>query len=168
MTAHPQTHWYPAYVGLGSNLDSPVRQLESAFELLAKIPRSRLVQRSALYRSAPLGGVEQPDFVNAVATMLTQLTAGELLLELQRIEQARGRERGAVRWGPRVLDLDLLVYSNQEIDEDQLTVPHPGIGERNFVLLPLEEVAPELVIPGLGPLANISVSGSAAEISRIG
>ena len=168
MTVHPQTHWYPAYVGLGSNLDSPVRQLESAFELLAKIPRSRLVQRSALYRSAPLGGVEQPDFVNAVATMLTQLTAGELLLELQRIEQARGRERGAVRWGPRVLDLDLLVYSNQEIDEDQLTVPHPGIGERNFVLLPLEEVAPELVIPGLGPLANISVSGSAAEISRIG
>ncbi|MCH8944719.1 MAG: 2-amino-4-hydroxy-6-hydroxymethyldihydropteridine diphosphokinase [Proteobacteria bacterium] len=168
MTVHPQTHWYPAYVGLGSNLDSPVRQLESAFELLAKIPRSRLVQRSALYRSAPLGGVEQPDFVNAVATMLTQLTAGELLLELQRIEQARGRERGAVRWGPRVLDLDLLVYSNQEIDEDQLTVPHPGIGERNFVLLPLEEVAPELVIPGLGPLANISVSGSASEISRIG
>ncbi|MCH8159102.1 MAG: 2-amino-4-hydroxy-6-hydroxymethyldihydropteridine diphosphokinase [Proteobacteria bacterium] len=168
MTVHPQTHWYPAYVGLGSNLDSPVRQLESAFELLAKIPRSRLVQRSALYRSAPLGGVEQPDFVNAVATMLTQLTAGELLLELQRIEQARGRERGAVRWGPRILDLDLLVYSNQEIDEDQLTVPHPGIGERNFVLLPLEEVAPELVIPGLGPLANISVSGSASEISRIG
>ena len=168
MTAHPQTHWYPAYVGLGSNLDSPARQLESAFELLAKIPRSRLVQRSALYRSAPLGGIEQADFVNAVATMLTQLTAGELLLELQHIEQARGRERGAVRWGPRVLDLDLLVYSNQEIDEDQLTVPHPGIGERNFVLLPLEEVAPELVIPGLGPLANISVSGSAGEISRIG
>ncbi|MCH7537353.1 MAG: 2-amino-4-hydroxy-6-hydroxymethyldihydropteridine diphosphokinase [Proteobacteria bacterium] len=168
MTAHPQTHWYPAYVGLGSNLDSPVRQLESAFELLAEIPRSRLVQRSALYRSAPFGGVEQPDFVNAVATMLTQLTAGELLLELQRIEHARGRERGAVRWGPRVLDLDLLVYSNQEIDEDKLTVPHPGIGERNFVLLPLEEVAPELVIPGLGPLANISVSGSAGEISRIG
>ena len=168
MTAHPQTHWYPAYVGLGSNLDSPARQLESAFELLAKIPRSRLVQRSALYRSAPFGGVEQPDFVNAVATMLTQLTAGELLLELQRIEHARGRERGAVRWGPRVLDLDLLVYSNQEIEEDQLTVPHPGIGERNFVLLPLEEVAPELIIPGLGPLANISVSGSAAEISRIG
>ncbi len=168
MTAHLQTHWYPAYVGLGSNLDSPVRQLESAFELLAEIPRSRLVQRSALYRSVPFGGVEQPDFVNAVATMLTQLTAGELLLELQRIEQARGRERGAVRWGPRILDLDLLVYSNQEIDEDKLTVPHPGIGERNFVLLPLEEVAPELVIPGLGPLANISVSGSAAEISRIG
>ncbi|MCH8277464.1 MAG: 2-amino-4-hydroxy-6-hydroxymethyldihydropteridine diphosphokinase [Proteobacteria bacterium] len=168
MTAHPQTHWYPAYVGLGSNLDSPVRQLESAFELLAKIPRSRLVQRSALYRSAPLGGIEQADFVNAVATMLTQLSAGELLLELQRIEQARGRERGAVRWGPRILDLDLLVYSNQEIDEDKLTVPHPGIGERNFVLLPLEDVAPELVIPGLGPLANISVSVRAGEISRIG
>ena len=85
MTAHPQTHWYPAYVGLGSNLDSPARQLESAFELLAKIPRSRLVQRSALYRSAPLGCIEQAAFVNAVATMLTQLSAGELLLELQRI-----------------------------------------------------------------------------------
>lgn len=168
MSENPLIHWYPAYVGLGSNLNGPARQLDSAFELLAKIPRSRLVKRSALYRSAPFGGVEQPDFVNAVATMLTQLTAPELLLELQRIEQVRGRERGAVRWGPRVLDLDLLVYSNQEIDEDELTVPHPGIGERIFVLLPLEEVAPGLVIPGLGPLANISVSHNDAEISRIG
>ena len=139
-----------------------------AFDFLLRQGRSRLMQRSALYRSAPFGGVEQADFVNAVATMLTQLSAGELLLELQRIEQARGRERGAVRWGPRILDLDLLVYSNQEIDEDKLTVPHPGIGERNFVLLPLEDVAPELVIPGLGPLANISVSVRAGEISRIG
>ncbi len=168
MTQNRRIHWYPAYIGLGSNLHDPARQLESAFELLAKIPRTRLVLKSALYRSAPFGDIEQPDFVNAVAALLTQLNAGELLLELQRIEQQRGRKRDAVRWGPRVLDLDLLVYSNQQINEDKLTVPHPGIGERNFVLLPLGEVAPELAIPGLGRMANISVTCNAAEISRIG
>jgi len=168
MTQYHQNHWFPAYIGLGSNLDNPARQVESAFELLANIPRTRIVQRSALYRSAPFGGIEQPDFVNAVATLLTQMDAGELLLELQRIEQDCGRDRSAVRWGPRVLDLDLLVYSNQRIEDDDLTIPHPGIGERNFVLLPLGDVAPELVIPGLGRLANISVSGQETEISRIG
>ena len=168
MTQYHQNHWFPAYIGLGSNLDNPARQVESAFELLANIPRTRIVQRSALYRSAPFGGIEQPDFVNAVATLLTQMDAGDLLLELQRIEQDCGRDRSAVRWGPRVLDLDLLVYSDQRIEEDKLTIPHPGIGERNFVLLPLGDVAPELVIPGLGRLANISVSGQETEISRIG
>ena len=162
-----QNHWYPVYVGLGSNLDTPTRQLQSAFEFLAQIPRSRLVQRSALYRSAPFGGIEQPDFVNAAAALLTQLDARQFLRELQRIEKQRGRKRDDVRWGPRVLDLDLLVYSNQQINDDELTVPHPGIGERNFVLLPLGEVAPELTIPGLGRMANIAVDSDDATISRI-
>ena len=155
-------------MGLGSNLKDPARQLESAFELLEKIPRSRLVRRSALYRSTPFGGIEQPDFVNAAAALLTQLDADEFLLQLQSIEKKCGRERGALRWGPRVLDLDLLVYSNQQIEADNLTVPHPGIGERNFVLLPLGEIAPELVIPGLGRIANIPVNSDAPGISRIG
>lgn len=161
-------HWYPAYVGLGSNLQGPTRQLEHAFELLAGIPTTRLIKKSSLYRSAPFGGVEQPDFVNAVAALLTQLSAAELLLELQRIERECGRQRGDVRWGPRVLDLDLLVYAWQKIDAEDLIVPHPGIGERNFVLLPLGEVAPGLNIPGLGQIEDIDVSFSEPRISRIG
>jgi 2-amino-4-hydroxy-6-hydroxymethyldihydropteridine diphosphokinase len=161
-------HWYPAYVGLGSNLQGPTRQLENAFELLAEILATRLIRKSSLYRSAPFGGVEQPDFVNAAAALMTRLSAAELLRELQRIEDARGRERGDVRWGPRVLDLDLLVYSDQKIEEPNLIIPHPGIGERNFVLLPLGEVAPGLNIPGLGQIENIDISLSEPAISRIG
>ena len=161
-------HWYPAYVGLGSNLQEPARQLENAFELLAAIHRTRLIKKSSLYRSAPFGGVEQPDFVNAAAALMTRLSAAELLIELQRIEIECGRERGDVQWGPRVLDLDLLVYSNQKIEEQGLDVPHPGIGERNFVLLPLGEVAPGLIIPGLGHIERLDVSFSEPAISRIG
>jgi len=161
-------HWYPAYVGLGSNLQGPVRQIENAFELLVRIPDTRLIKRSSLYRSSPFGGVEQPDFVNAAAALMTLLSAAELLIELQRIENERGRERGDVQWGPRVLDLDLLVYSNQIIKEYGLIVPHPGIGERNFVLLPLGEVAPGLIIPGLGHIEKLDVSSGEPAISRIG
>jgi 2-amino-4-hydroxy-6-hydroxymethyldihydropteridine diphosphokinase len=160
-------HWYPAYVGLGSNLQGPARQLESSFELLDAIPDTRLMLRSSLYRSAPFGGIEQPDFVNAVAALLTRLSPMELLLELKGIERARGREQGGVRWGPRVLDLDLLVYSSQKIDHPELCVPHPGIAERNFVLLPLAEVAPDLTVPGLGRIASIAVKLSEPGISRI-
>lgn len=162
-----RTHWYPAYVGLGSNLQGPARQLESSFELLDAIADTRLILRSSLYRSAPFGGIEQPDFVNAVAALLTRLSPMDLLLELKGIERARGREQGGVRWGPRVLDLDLLVYSGQRIDDPLLCVPHPGIAERNFVLLPLAEVAPDLTVPGLGRIASIAVNLSEPGISRI-
>ena len=136
-------HWYPAYVGLGSNLQMP------------------------LYRSAPFGGIEQPDFVNAAAALLTQLGPSELLDELQQIEARQGRERDDKRWGPRVLDLDLLVHAAAVIDEPGITIPHPGIGERNFVLLPLLEIAPELVIPGLGRAVAIPVNWDEPSISRI-
>jgi 2-amino-4-hydroxy-6-hydroxymethyldihydropteridine diphosphokinase len=163
-----RTRWLPAYVGLGSNLNGPARQLENTFDLLNGIPKTRLVKRSSLYRSAPFGGIEQPDFVNAAAALLTQLSAPALLSELQRIEAERGRERGDVQWGPRVLDLDLLVYSTQKIDDADLIVPHPGIGERNFVLLPLAEIAPDLNIPGLGRTASLDVNLSEPSISRIG
>jgi 2-amino-4-hydroxy-6-hydroxymethyldihydropteridine diphosphokinase len=167
MSSEDKNHWFPAYVGLGSNLQGPARQLEIAFELLDDIRATRVVKRSSLYRSVPFGGVEQPDFVNAVASLLTQLTAQELLPELQRIETDRGRDRSEVRWGPRVLDLDLLVYSNQTIDEPGLSVPHPGISERNFVLLPLAEIAPELRIPGLGQLSKLDADAIEPQISRI-
>ena len=168
MNSDDKIHWTPAYVGLGSNLHGPARQIEVAFGLLGEIRATRLIKRSSLYRSVPFGGVEQPDFVNAAASILTQLTARELLIELQRIETQRGRDRGEVRWGPRVLDLDLLVYSNQVIDEPGLSVPHPGIGERNFVLLPLGEIAPALSIPGLGRLSKLDADSIEAKISRIG
>jgi len=167
MTRSSREHWRPAYVGLGSNLSGPASQLRDAFELLADIPRTRLIARSSLYRSAPFGGVEQPDFVNAAASLLTQLTARQLLDELQKIETQRGRERDAVRWGPRVLDLDLLVHGDEQIEETELIVPHPGIAERNFVLLPLMEIAPELVIPGLGRIATVAVNRDEPQIARM-
>ncbi len=159
--------WRPAYVGLGSNLDRPGRQIEAAFEFLQEIPETRLIARSSLYRSAPFGGVEQPDFVNAAAALLTRLTAQELLGKFQEIERTRGRERDRKRWGPRVLDLDLLVFSGQVIKEPDLSVPHPRIAERNFVLLPLRDLAPDLVIPGLGRVASICVNEQEPRITRI-
>ena len=160
-------HWFPAYVGIGSNLQGPAGQVQSALEMLDAMPATRLIDQSSLYRSAPYGGVEQPDFVNAAAALLTQLSARQLLIELKQIETRRGRDSDEVRWGPRVLDLDLLVYGNEVIDEGDLVVPHPGIAERNFVLLPLRELAPELDIPGLGRLASLPVNASEPLIEKI-
>lgn len=156
-----------ACVGLGSNLDHPARQVELAVEMLHEIRGSRLIRHSSLYRSSPLGGIEQPDFVNAVAIVETRLAPGDFLKELQAIERLRGREDERVRWGPRVLDLDLLVYGDRVIDEPGLSVPHPGIGARNFVLLPLREIAPDLDIPGLGRVRDLAVNEREPRISRI-
>lgn len=155
-------HWWPAYVGLGSNLDEPRAQVARAFDALAAMPRSILVLRSSLYRSAPLGPQDQPDFINAVAAVLTQLPAEDLLVELQRIERDHGRVRGE-RWGPRILDLDLLVYGRASINSDTLQVPHQRIAERNFVLLPLAEIAPELRVPGLATVTTLAARVAASE-----
>jgi 2-amino-4-hydroxy-6-hydroxymethyldihydropteridine diphosphokinase len=125
------------------------------------------VTTSSLYRSTPLGGIEQPDFVNAVALLTTELAPRAFLEELQAIERARGRERGEVQWGPRVIDLDLLAYDGVSLDEPDLKVPHPGIAARNFVLLPLREIAPDFRIPGLGRVRDLPVSTSEPRISRI-
>jgi 2-amino-4-hydroxy-6-hydroxymethyldihydropteridine diphosphokinase len=162
-----ELRWSPAYVGLGSNLQMPARQVDEAFDLLAEIPGTRLIGRSSLYRSSPFGGIEQPDFINAVAALVTTLEPAEFLAALQTIEKRQGRDRDGARWGPRVLDLDLLVYDGVFIDEPGITVPHPGIAERNFVLLPLGEIAPDLVIPGLGRVADLPVNRDEPSISRI-
>ena len=154
-------------VGLGSNLDGPARQIEVAFGLLQAIDDTTLVATSSLYRSAPLGGIEQPDFVNAAALLTTARDPRAFLGQLQSIERARGRERGEIHWGPRVLDLDLLAYGGRSIDEPGLTVPHPGIASRNFVLLPLREIAPDFEIPGLGRVGDLPVDDSEPRISRI-
>lgn len=153
--------WWPAYVGIGSNLGDPVAAVRAAFDALESLPDTRVPLRSSLYRSAPVGPQDQPHFVNAVAGLLTQLAAADLLRALQSLEDAAGRERGGERWGPRTLDLDLLAYSTQVIDAPGISVPHPRIAERNFVLLPLSEIAPSLVIPGRG-----SASLLAAAVSR--
>ena len=159
--------WRPAYIGLGSNLNGPTAQIESALDALGNIAETRVFARSSLYRSAPLGGVEQPDFVNAAAAVMTTLGARELLDELHAIERSQGRERGGQRWGPRVIDLDLLVFSSAVCRDDGLSVPHPGIAERNFVLLPLREIAPDLVIPGVGRVASLPINEAEPAIERI-
>jgi 2-amino-4-hydroxy-6-hydroxymethyldihydropteridine diphosphokinase len=147
--------WLPAYVGIGSNLEDPRRQVERAFEALAHLPRSRLVMRSALFRTVPFGEVVQPAFVNAAAGLLTQLSPEDLLAGLREVERALGREPPRQRWGPRVIDLDLLVLGRETRATDALKLPHPGIAERDFVLYPLADIAPDLDVPGLGRVATL-------------
>jgi 2-amino-4-hydroxy-6-hydroxymethyldihydropteridine diphosphokinase len=161
------THWFPAYVALGSNLDDPDLQLARAFEALAAVRGSRLVARSSVYRSAPMGPVVQPDFVNAVAGLLTTLSPGEFLAELKSIEERLGRARPVVRWGPRRIDLDLLVHGQARVDEPGITVPHPGIAERAFVLEPLAEIAAELDVPGVGRVRTLAAQVRAAGHARV-
>lgn len=143
-----------AYVGLGSNLNNPVAQIRSALAALDMIPATCCVAYSSLYRSKPMGPAEQPDYVNAVAAIDTHLSAHDLLQELHLLEAQHGRVREQ-RWGPRTLDLDLLLYGNQSYSSDRLTVPHPGLPERDFVLHPLHEIAPGLDIPGAGSLRHL-------------
>lgn len=144
-------HWVPAYIGVGSNLADPAAQVRRALSALGDLPQTRAVLPSRLYRNPPLGPQDQPDYVNAVAGLLTQLAPLALLGQLQALETALGRTRVAGdRWGPRVIDLDLLVYGSRELSEPGLTLPHPGISERNFVLFPLHDVAPGLPVPGQG------------------
>ncbi|MBS0581552.1 MAG: 2-amino-4-hydroxy-6-hydroxymethyldihydropteridine diphosphokinase [Proteobacteria bacterium] len=144
-----------AYIGLGSNLDGPIEQVERALRELDALPKTRLVARSRLYRTAPWGGIEQPDFINAVARLETRLEAGELMRSLLDVEHRAGRRRDGERNGPRVLDLDLLLYGDERIDDAGLHVPHPRLHERAFVLVPLTEIAPDLVVPGLGAVRNL-------------
>ncbi|MFO8153111.1 2-amino-4-hydroxy-6-hydroxymethyldihydropteridine diphosphokinase [Thioalkalivibrio sp.] len=145
-----------AFIGIGANLGDPVAQVFDALARLARdLPETRPSGRSRLYRNPPMGPRDQPDYVNAVARLETRLEPRALLHRLQAIEVACGRRRDATRWGPRLLDLDLLLFGEEVIDEPGLRVPHPGIPERDFVLLPLLELAPGLMIPGHGPVAAL-------------
>ncbi len=141
-----------AYIGIGSNLDDPERQVRAAIDALKRLPRSTFAGASRLFRTAPWGRADQPAFVNAAAAISTALSPRELLDALLAIERAQGRVRDGERWGPRVIDLDILIYGDARIDEPGLHIPHPHLGERAFVLLPLADLAPELEIPGLGPV----------------
>ncbi|NJD25140.1 MAG: 2-amino-4-hydroxy-6-hydroxymethyldihydropteridine diphosphokinase [Betaproteobacteria bacterium] len=141
-----------AYVALGANLGDPGATVRAALTALAALPDSRVVRASSLYRTAPVGLADQPDFINAVAELATGLEPPALLTALLAIEQDFGRRR-AGRNGPRTLDLDLLLYGDREIHLPGLSVPHPRMHLRAFVLLPLAEIAPALAIPGRGTLA---------------
>lgn len=142
-----------AYIGLGSNLEDPLAQVTRAFDELAALPNTSWVARSAIYSSLPVGP-EQPDYINAVALLDTQLAPLALLDALQAIEQAHQRRR-IQHWGPRTLDLDLLLYANETINLERLNVPHPYLTQRSFVLYPIADISPDLQLPDGTPLAEL-------------
>lgn len=156
--------WQPAYIGVGSNVDDPAAQVSLAVSKLGALPATRVVCVSPLYGSRPFGPIAQPDFVNAAVGALTQLDARTLLGELQALERRLGRPARHQKWGPRVIDLDLLVYGRECSYGGNLALPHPGIAERNFVLLPLADIAPDLDVPGLGRVADLAARMSTAGI----
>lgn len=148
--------WHPVYIAVGSNLGDPRANVLMAVEKLrALAPKLRVVRVSPLYRTKPFGPVPQGDFINGMVGALTQLDPQALLKETQAIEAALGRPEKREKWGPRVIDLDLIVYGRERRDEPNLKLPHPGIVERNFVLYPLADIAPDLDVPGLGRVAEL-------------
>ena len=156
-----------AWVGLGSNLDDPAAQLLRAFDELAALDGVHGLRRSRLYRTPPWGRLDQPDFVNAVAELDTTLAPHALLERLQALEARFGRARRE-HWGPRVLDLDLLLHGDAEVHEDGLLLPHPRLHERAFVLVPLAELAPGLHVPGRGSVSALLAGVDAAGIEALG
>ena len=145
-----------AYIALGANLGQPAQQLRAALLALARVPELELLAQSPLYRTAPLGPADQPHYCNAVCKVKTNLTPEALLDRLLALERAAGRLRSEDRWGPRLLDLDLLHVEGEQRDTPQLQLPHPGIAQRNFVLIPLADVAPALVIPNVGRIDELA------------
>lgn len=145
-----------AFVGLGSNLDGPQQQVSHALAALGRLPGSDLLRASRLHGSRPLGPADQPDYVNAVAWLRTTLAPHDLLAELQALEAAAGRRREGERWGPRPLDLDLLCWGEARLQDERLTLPHPGIAERAFVVRPWAEIAPAFTPPGLEPIGALA------------
>lgn len=173
---------HQVFVGLGSNLDGPETQLRTAVRDLHGIAQTRVLRCSSLYRSAPMGPADQPDYVNAAVSLSTHLDPFALLAQLQEIENRHGRVRPSppqdsstsikqqanLRWGPRTLDLDLLLYDDRVIATETLTIPHPGVHQRDFVLIPLQEIAPQQVIPGRGHVADLVAALPAGDIIAIG
>jgi 2-amino-4-hydroxy-6-hydroxymethyldihydropteridine diphosphokinase len=144
-----------AYIAIGSNLASRLEQVNAAVQALGEIPQSRIVAVSSFYRTPPLGPQDQPDYLNAAVVLDTDLDAETLLDNTQRIELQQGRVRKAERWGPRTLDLDLMLFGNEIINTERLTVPHYDMKNRGFMLWPLFEVAPDLTFPDGIPLRDI-------------
>jgi 2-amino-4-hydroxy-6-hydroxymethyldihydropteridine diphosphokinase len=153
-------------VGLGSNLDEPITQVTSALAELSELPHTQLLQASSLYASKAVGPGEQPDYINAVACLSTELDPEPLLDLLQTIEQGHQRQR-IERWGPRTLDLDILLFAQQTLNTARLSVPHPYLPERNFVLQPLLEVAPQLTLPDGTSVARLAQHCGTAGLRKL-
>ncbi|MEO8063224.1 MAG: 2-amino-4-hydroxy-6-hydroxymethyldihydropteridine diphosphokinase [Pseudomonadota bacterium] len=162
-----RTRWLPAYVSLGSNLADPAAQVRRALQALGRQPGIRLVVSSPLYWTKPFGAVVQPAFVNAVAGLLIQSSPEDFLTTLRALETELGREPARERWGPRLIDLDLLAVGCETRDTAALTLPHPGIAERDFVLYPLADIAPDLDVPGLGRVAELRARVANRGITRL-
>ncbi len=145
---------HQVFIGLGSNLQDPQTQVNRAFQALMDLPHTRIAARSRLYRSAPQGFLSQPDFINAVALLNTMLEPLTLIHSLRHIESKHQRQRHFPN-APRTLDLDILLYDHLVLDSPQLVLPHPRMGQRAFVLRPLQELAPDLIVPGFGPISQL-------------
>jgi len=154
------------YLAIGSNLASPLEQVNAALSALAEIPESQLVAVSDFYRPPPLGPQDQPDYLNAAVALETALAPEALLDHTQRIELQQGRERKAHRWGPRTLDLDIMLFGEMQIDTPRLTVPHYDMKNRAFMLLPLAQIAPDLRFPDGDKLSDLLANLDPSGISR--
>ena len=148
---------YDVYIGIGSNLDDPVAQVRQALVELSRLPLTQYIAASRLYRSRPVGPQNQPDFINAVALLRTRLSPLALLDQLQALEQRHRRVRRQ-RWGPRPLDLDLLLYGSEKVQLPRLRVPHPELQVRAFVVLPMAELAPQLTLPDGAEIATLAMT----------
>ena len=166
MSRSPENH-VRAYIGLGSNLADPVAQVRAGITALAQLGHTRVETCSSFYRTAPVGLREQPDFINAVCRISTCQKPVELMQNLLEIERMHGRVRHGDKGGPRTLDLDLLLYGDQVVRTAELTVPHPRLHERAFVLYPLHEIEPNLVIPGHGALHNLLAGCAGQRMERL-
>jgi 2-amino-4-hydroxy-6-hydroxymethyldihydropteridine diphosphokinase len=157
----------PAYIGLGSNLENPCKQIQSARLAIKSLTFLKEQAFSSLYQSPPMGPPDQPDYVNAVMAITTELPPIDLLRTLQTIENNHGRIRLGKRWSARTLDLDIVIYGDLVINTPELTIPHTGLTERPFVLHPLYEIAPQLIIPGKGRLVDLLANCPLAELKRL-
>ncbi|WP_278808162.1 2-amino-4-hydroxy-6-hydroxymethyldihydropteridine diphosphokinase [Obesumbacterium proteus] len=154
------------YIALGSNLANPLHQVQSALNALAELPQTKLIATSSLYRTPPLGPQDQPDYLNAVVALDTDLSAENLLDHTQKIELEHGRVRKDERWGPRTLDLDVLLFGDEIINTERLTVPHYDMKNRQFMLYPLAEIAPKLHFPTGESLQSVMTQLGAEPLTR--
>lgn len=166
-TADSRQRMVRVFIGLGSNLDEPISQIAAALKAIDSLPQSANLECSRLYRNPPMGPADQPDYINAVAGLDTSLKPTTLLDLLQQIELEQGRVRSGAHWGPRVIDLDILLYGNLRLDSKRLTLPHPGLCKRVFVLSPLFEIAPALVLPSGDRVADLVRGVDSASLQRI-
>ena len=154
------------YIGLGSNLGDPQSQLKKAIIAMNMVPSTSVVKTSSFYRSKPVGPQDQPDYINAVVELDTELSAPVLLDYLQDIENEQGRER-KIKWGARTLDLDILLFGDEIINNDRLQVPHVEMHNRGFVLLPLNEILPDCMIPGVGAVSSLLQENSINDLVKL-